>query len=242
MPASNHQTPPEPTAMQHPLGANGVTTSGHGAPYWITVANLKGGVAKTTTAVYLAQAFSVDGPVLLIDADHQRSALEWADAAQLPFTCVSLPVASLHRHAAGLALAASLVIIDTPPGDEAVVASAMRSCDLLIVPIAPSTLDLTRLAITLALAEDVAALRADGMPPPLRLLLTRTRAGTRSRTEVRELFEEQGLALFDCEIPIREQIGRAGGAEIADTGPYGALADEIRTLRAAGAARGEVVA
>ena len=124
------------------------------------------------------------------------------------------------------------MIIDTPPGDRAVVIAAMRACDLLILPVGPSMLDRARVEATLELLEEAAAARPDGEPPELRLLLTRTRAGTRSRVEVREHFDQQRLMLFDSEIPVREQIARSGGMPIDELGPYGALADEIRALRA----------
>ena len=47
----------------------------------IVVSNVKGGVGKTTTAVYLAAAAVERGwnPVLLIDADRQASSAEWME-------------------------------------------------------------------------------------------------------------------------------------------------------------------
>src|SRR5438132_11219916 len=47
----------------------------------VVVANVKGGVGKTTTAVYLSAAAVESGyePVLLIDADRQASSAEWLE-------------------------------------------------------------------------------------------------------------------------------------------------------------------
>ena len=44
----------------------------------ITVAALKGGVGKTTTAIHLATMFARQGRTLLIDGDPQASAAKWA--------------------------------------------------------------------------------------------------------------------------------------------------------------------
>jgi len=47
----------------------------------VVVSNVKGGVGKTTTSVYLSAAAVARGydPVLLIDADRQASSAEWLE-------------------------------------------------------------------------------------------------------------------------------------------------------------------
>ena len=48
----------------------------------ITVGNLKGGSAKTTSAVHLALGLARDGRTLLVDADpEQPQSHEWAETA-----------------------------------------------------------------------------------------------------------------------------------------------------------------
>ena len=51
----------------------------------VVVTNLKGGVGKTTTAVYLSAAAAETGydPVVLIDTDRQASSAEWLEERSL---------------------------------------------------------------------------------------------------------------------------------------------------------------
>ncbi|MGA2835111.1 MAG: ParA family protein [Acidimicrobiales bacterium] len=44
----------------------------------LAITNPKGGTGKTTTAVHLAAGLGMRGRTLLIDADPQESATEWA--------------------------------------------------------------------------------------------------------------------------------------------------------------------
>lgn len=49
----------------------------------LTVANLKGGTSKTTTAAYLAHALAELGQrVLVVDADPQGSISRWAEMGE----------------------------------------------------------------------------------------------------------------------------------------------------------------
>ena len=56
----------------------------------IVVSNVKGGVGKTTTAVYLAAAAARRdrGPVVLVDADPQGATAEWYDADPMDGVCL----------------------------------------------------------------------------------------------------------------------------------------------------------
>jgi chromosome partitioning protein len=88
-------------------------------PLTITVALLKGGVSKTTTAVALAEAAALSVPNMLIDADPMGSAKRWAelaDASGHPLRAevikrVSTDLPSDVRMAGRRA---GVVVIDTP--------------------------------------------------------------------------------------------------------------------------------
>jgi chromosome partitioning protein len=85
----------------------------------IVVSNLKGGVGKTTTAVYLAAAAVARGfdPVLLVDADRQASLAEWLE--ERPVEGVTVVEAPSERTLArAMSRHEGVGVVDTPPGDE----------------------------------------------------------------------------------------------------------------------------
>jgi chromosome partitioning protein len=113
-------------------------------PKVISILNQKGGVGKTTLAVHLATAFArKKRRVLLIDADPQGSALDWAAArrGEPLFPVVGLPKSSIHKELPALANNYELVIIDGPPRVYDVAKSACGASDLVLIPVQPSPYD-----------------------------------------------------------------------------------------------------
>src|SRR6188472_4559589 len=170
------------------------------SPPTIVVGNVKGGTAKTTTAVQLAlHSGGAGNRTLLIDADPGRSALSWVTRAGDDWPHAMVPIIAYHqpdlpRRLPGLAEGYDLVVIDTPHDPKggakvgAMLVSAIAVADLLIVPSPPSLADLDRL-------EDLlGAIEAEEARRDLRWAIALTRVDGRRHAAARGITEALGAA------------------------------------------------
>lgn len=145
----------------------------------IAIANAKGGVAKTTSSIYIASVIvSRGGRAVVYDADPQSSASLWAAAAEQtadPLTFDVLPAnqATLRQLAAG-ADPDEWAIIDAPPQGPTL-DMAIKAADFVIVPASDSPMDLQQAWSTLDMAR---------MSTPAALLLVKAERNTKAFRDV----------------------------------------------------------
>ena len=109
------------------------------------ILNQKGGVGKTTLSVNLAACLARTGArVLLIDADPQGSALDWAAARQGEplFSVVGLPRPSIHKEIVQIGKEYDHIVIDGPPRVTDLARSAIMASDVVVIPVQPSPYDI----------------------------------------------------------------------------------------------------
>ncbi len=197
----------------------------------LTIANLKGGSAKTTSAAFLSHALHERGRrVVLVDADPQGSALRWHGLADWPVPVIGMASTALHRQLWGIVDPErwDTVVIDTPPLEErdGIVAASLRVATDVLVPIAPTMMELDRVGPVFKAMEDAAGHRDED--PSTAVLLTRTVAHATSTETVREILAGQGRRVLYGTVPRLERYAQAFGAGIPDHDvPYGTVAEEL---------------
>ncbi|HED40924.1 MAG TPA: cobyrinic acid a,c-diamide synthase, partial [Chromatiales bacterium] len=111
-----------------------------------SIANQKGGTGKTTLSMNLAVGLSKRGRTLIIDADPQGSAGQWAGLSpdERPFPVSVIAISSnLPREIKRIREDYQYLVVDCPPTLETGVAQkAMSVSDKVLIPILPSPVDL----------------------------------------------------------------------------------------------------
>jgi chromosome partitioning protein len=175
----------------------------------IVVSNVKGGVGKTTTAVYLAGAAAQRerDAVYLIDADRQASSAEWFE--QRPIPGVELVEAPSERTVAkAMEKGEGIVVVDTPPGDERIVRAALTRADALVIPTRAGGVEPNRVVATLEMTP---------ANIPAGVVICSARLGTRDLEATVAWWAELEIPVWGI-IPERVSIASGPAANLSSEG------------------------
>ncbi|WP_161602788.1 ParA family protein, partial [Thermomonospora catenispora] len=153
-----------------------------------------------------------------------------------PFEVIDQPSRDLHRVLPKVAADYDLTVIDSPPIEDhqGIAVSALRCADLAVIPVAPTTAEIDRMAPVGAVLAEIEPLRAT--PLVSCVLLNRCVANATATGEAAEALTDQGYRVLSTRIPRLELFAQSHGAPVVAAGTaYAAAFEEITTL--AGSAR-----
>ena len=198
----------------------------------IALVGNKGGAGKTTLSVNIAAGIARDRTTAVLDADPQGSSLQWR-AFTVDENALKVYEANgdLSAQINELKARYDCLIIDCPPSVHAPQTNTvLRLCDLALIPVQPSPVDLWATVHTERAIEE-----ARQVNPNLKamLILNQLEARTTLSKLVREAAEEIELPVAKTGIR-RRAIYRASaleGKSVFDLGRRGADAvDELNNL------------
>ena len=198
----------------------------------LTIAQQKGGAGKTTLAAHLAVAWTAaKKKVAVVDIDPQQSLSMWYRIREERFgeAGAGLLVNQIQgwrvrNEVQSLAEEHDVVIIDSPPHMETEARVAVRTADLVVVPVQPSPMDVWATQPTLQLA-------ADEKTP---VLMVFNRVPPRANLTGAMLAEAQKLGAKLAKSRVGNRVAFASalaeGRAVGEVQPKGRAAQEIAAL------------
>ncbi|MDP1606558.1 MAG: ParA family partition ATPase [Rhodocyclaceae bacterium] len=197
------------------------------------IINQKGGAGKTTLSMNLAAGLARRAETVVIDLDPQGSSLQWASQGSAPFPATVKQISgrwdarTLHQNYRNY----RYMVLDCPPSlDSHATLQALRACDLALIPVLPSPVDLWA---SLRLPQEIEAARRDN--PNLRayLVLNQQEPKNALSAAMHEALAEFGIPVLTAVVRRRAAYRSAAleGVSVYQMGRRGAPAvDEIESI------------
>lgn len=162
----------------------------------ISILNQKGGSGKTTIATNLAYALLLKNKkVLIADSDPQGSARDWSNVKNGEIlTVLGLDRPSLAKDITTIKDNYDHIIIDGAPQLSTHTAAAIKSSDIILIPVMPSPYDLWAIA---DLVEAIKTKQEMGSKLKAYILISRAVKNTKIAAEIKDVVVEYGLPLLN---------------------------------------------
>lgn len=199
----------------------------------IAVLNQKGGSGKTTLSTNLASALQMKGKsVLLVDADPQGSARDWAEAAEnQKVTVIGMDRPGLLKSDIKLiSKNYDVTVVDGAPQMKEIAAAAITSADIVLIPVQPSPYDIWAAAELVETVKERQAI-ADGQPMTY-FVVSRVIKNTKLGAEISEAIESYELPQLISMTTQRQIYARSAidGLSVIDMESDGPAAEEINAI------------
>ena len=197
----------------------------------LSIISQKGGSGKTTIALNIAGCVAAKKQrVLLVDADDQGSALAWLEMRETEpeFAVIGMPTGSLHRDLPKIASDYDLTIIDCPPRLQKIARSAITASTGVLIPVAPSPLDIWAAEEIVNLVQEV----QEFQNVKAAMLMNRKIVGTALSKEVQKGLGAFGLPVLKAALSQRVAFAEAmiSGQTVQDYQRNSKAAKEAETL------------
>lgn len=191
----------------------------------ISVVSSKGGVGKTTIASALAFLAASEGKcIALIDLDPQGSLSSWNDRRKNGKFHLISDVDKASVALATIGDGFDYIFIDTPPAFLATIEDAIKACDVAVIPLRPSALDLIA-------SEDAVIMAREAEKPHLCVL---SDAEPRWKTTASASAYLKNGRVLVAKKPITHRAAYLGAMTSGKTGPEvdktGVAREEVESL------------